>query len=97
MAFTDYTTDRQPFAVGDRIVTGTRLTMPEGLEDLAEMLIDQPGEVVETTLHQIQVTGLDGAPEKSIPLSVASVRLDALPEHTLIFHVDELHAEYTGA
>ena len=73
--------------IGERVLTGRRLTLPEGMEAMLPLLAEQTGVVTARAEHRIRVE--DGA---DIYLRTANVRLDTLPEHELTFGLDELFA-----
>lgn len=84
----DFTRPDIPFSEGDRVVTAERLTLPEGMEEMHDLLAEKPGVVISMKVYEITVEGED----RTIPLATCKVRLDAYPDHELTFHPDELEA-----
>lgn len=80
------------FKVGDRVVTGSDLTLPEQYDVPAmhDLLAERPGEVVEA--RTVTIARHDGDTQP-ILLHTVIVRLDHLPERELNFLPEELELE----
>lgn len=84
---TNWTSDDPVYGIGDRVMTSAKLTLPEGFEVMHDLLAEQPGEVIDTHVYEIQVEGDD----EPIKLATCKVQLDIFPENPLTFHPDELY------
>lgn len=83
--------DETPWKVGDRVVTRSKLTLPEGFEGYEPHLINQPGEVLAVEVYYVVIENDSKLPP--IKVSTCRVRLDKFPDTPQIFHPDELEAQ----